>query len=114
MSAPTVLPVRLVSDTGLDAAGLSPKNRQWAEANGFSGQRGKLLALPDGEGGIEAYLFGIGPEDARPAFVAGLAAAALPPGQYKLEGEVGVHRVPSRRLSLRSLSGGQESGRTGA
>lgn len=100
MSAPTVLPVRLVSDTGLDAAGLSPKNRQWAEANGFSGQRGKLLALPDGEGGIEAYLFGIGPEDARPAFVAGLAAAALPPGQYKLEGEVGDHTLASIAFRL--------------
>jgi leucyl aminopeptidase len=100
MSAPTVLRVRLVSDTGLDAAGLSPKNRQWAEANGFSGQRGKLLALPDGEGGIEAYLFGIGPEDARPAFVAGLAAAALPPGQYKLEGEVGDHTLASIAFRL--------------
>jgi leucyl aminopeptidase len=100
MSAPTVLPVRLVSENGLDAAGLTTLHRQWADANGFTGQRGRLLALPGAEGGIEAYLFGIGADEGRPVFVAGLAAAALPAGQYRLEGAVDDHTIAAIAFRL--------------
>lgn len=88
MSSPSVLPVRFVSEGGLDAARLSQRQRDWADDNGFSGQRGKLLAVPDEAGRLELYLFGTGGAASRPVFVAGLAGASLPAGRYRLEGEM--------------------------
>jgi len=83
------IPVTLVSEAALDAAGLKAAHRAWAEANGFSGQRGRLLALPGEAGALDGYLLGIGGEAGRSKLVAGLAAAALEPGEYVLAGELG-------------------------
>src|SRR5690606_11106919 len=71
------LPVTLVAEAGLDAAPLDAAQRRWAADNGFTGQRGRLLALPGEGGALAGYLFGIGAPEGRPVFVAGLAAAAL-------------------------------------
>lgn len=68
---------------------LTPAERQWAKANGFAGQRGRLLALPGEEGAVAGYLFGMGSSDDRPALVLGQAAAALEPGSYRLAGSFG-------------------------
>ena len=68
---------------------LSPLQRRWAEANGFAGQRGRLLAVPAADGGIAGQLFGTGGEGDRPKLVLGLAAAALEPGDYALAGDYG-------------------------
>jgi leucyl aminopeptidase len=68
---------------------LSPLQRRWAEANGFAGQRGRLLAVPAADGGIASQLFGTGGEGDRPKLVLGLAAAALEPGDYALAGDYG-------------------------
>jgi leucyl aminopeptidase len=68
---------------------LSKTQSQWALANGFTGQRGRLLPLPDAAGGIGAYLFGTGRADDRPVLFAGLAAAQLEPGIYALAGDYG-------------------------
>ena len=71
------------------ASGLDPHHAAWAKANGFSGQRGRLLPLPAADGAVAGYLFGTGAEAGRPALVAGLAAAQLPEGQYQLDGALG-------------------------
>lgn len=80
------LPIICVPENGVASAGLTPQQMGWAEANGFAGQRGRLLALPDAEAGLSGYLFGTGPAEDRPTLVLGLAAAALPAGSYELVG----------------------------
>ena len=80
------LPIICVAEDEIAAAGLSQAHRGWAEANGFTGKAGKLLALPDAEGAIDGYLFGLGKAADRSPLVTGLAAAALPGGTYRLEG----------------------------
>ena len=86
---PAALPVICVSENGFAAASLTPDQLGWAQANGFSGQRGRLLPLPDGQAGLAGYLFGMGPGEGRPTMVLGLASAALPAGEYTLEGAFG-------------------------
>ena len=81
------IPLICVSADALERASLSASQSAWAKANGFKGQTGKLLALPDDKGGIEAYLFGLGAKEGRSPLVLGLAAAALGPGRYRLAGE---------------------------
>lgn len=68
---------------------LTPPEARWAAANGFTGQRGRLLALPGVDGGLAGYLFGLGDASGRPALTLGLAAAALEPGSYRLAGAFG-------------------------
>jgi leucyl aminopeptidase len=80
------LPIIAVEENGLDAAGLTTTHLAWAAANDFSGQRGRLLALPGEEGNVAGYLFGMGKAEGRPALVLGLAGASLPEGDYHLEG----------------------------
>ena len=89
MAKSPILPVHFVPEGGLAAAGLSPAEQQWAAANGFTGQRGRLLSVPGEGGSIAAWLFGAGPEEGRPAFLAGLAGTGLPEGTYRLEGAFG-------------------------
>lgn len=89
MAKPQTIPVTFVDEGGLAAADLSASHLAWAEANGFSGQRGRLLALPGDGGAVAGYLFGAGAEKDRPAMVSGLAAAALGQGSYRLEGAYG-------------------------
>ena len=86
---PKSLPIICVAENGVDAASLSETHKAWARSNGFAGQSGRLLALPDTEGKIETYLFGLGPKSNRSALVLGLAASALPSGTYRLEGDYG-------------------------
>jgi len=89
MAQPKTLPLVLVEEGALGAAGLDRRTAQWAAATGFAGQRGRLLPLPAEAGGLAGYLFGTGPAGDRPVLVAGLAAAALEPGRYRLDGAVG-------------------------
>ncbi|MDB5528294.1 MAG: cytochrome oxidase subunit [Devosia sp.] len=88
MTTAQTLPVIFIDDAGLAAVGLDPVATAWAAANGFSGQRGRLLAVPDGQGAVAAYLFGTGSAVDRPVLVAGLAAAQLGEGNYRLEGAI--------------------------
>lgn len=88
MSRAASLPVICIAEAGQTST-LTAQQARWAAANGFAGQRGRLLPLPDGEGGVAGYLFGLGPEKDRPRLVCGLAAAALEPGRYRLEGDFG-------------------------
>ncbi|MEQ1768425.1 MAG: leucyl aminopeptidase family protein [Devosia sp.] len=83
------LPLICVEEGGLAKAGLSPFATQWAKANAFTGQRGKLLAVPDEKGRLAGHLFGMGTARSRPKLIAGLAGATLGPGLYRLEGAYG-------------------------
>jgi leucyl aminopeptidase len=90
MAQPKILPLILVEEGGLKAAGLSKGQVSWAGANGFTGQRGRLLALPSGNGAqLDGYLFGTGPSATRPVLVTGLAGAALDARRYRLGGAIG-------------------------
>ena len=93
------LPVICVAEAHLPAS-LTPPQQRWAAANGFAGQRGRLLALPNGEGGVAGYLFGLGADRDRPRLVCGLAAAALEPGSYRLEGEFGDPTIAALAFRL--------------
>lgn len=84
-----ITPLICVGEGGLASADLLPAQRAWAEANGFDGQRGRLLALPGNDGALAGHLFGLGEAEDRPAMVTGLAGAALGPGTYRLEGNYG-------------------------
>jgi leucyl aminopeptidase len=84
-----VLPLHFVPEGGRLPEKLNPAQRKWASANGFAGQRGRLLALPGADGNLAGYLFGTGAAAGRPGLVAGLAAAALEAGRYRAEGELG-------------------------
>ena len=87
MTEGPVLPIRCVRAGHLE--GLDPGERGWAEANGFGGQRGRILPLPADAGGLAGFLFGTGPDDDCPSLVAGLASPQLEPGRYRLTGDVG-------------------------
>ncbi len=89
MATPSVIPVTFIAEGALDGAGLSSQQKSWALAHGFAGQQGRLLALPDADGALTQWLFGVGGPDGRSPFLAGLAAAALPAGTYTLEGDIG-------------------------
>ena len=83
------LPIIAVAEGKLSHAGLSSHDAAWAAANGFTGQRGRMLALPGADGAVAGHLFGMGPEAGRSAMTMGLAGAAIPAGDYRLEGDYG-------------------------
>jgi hypothetical protein len=83
------LPLILVEEGGLGAAGLDSHQRKWAAANGFTGKLGKLLPLPDAAGNLSGYVFGLGAKTGGPVLATGIAAAMLDPGKYRLEGALG-------------------------
>ena len=73
------LPLILVEEGGLGAAGLDSHQRKWAAANGFTGKLGKLLPLPDAAGNLSGYVFGLGAKTGGPVLATGIAAAMLDP-----------------------------------
>jgi leucyl aminopeptidase len=89
MAQPKILPLILVEEGAPDTAGLTRPQAKWAAANGFTGKLGRLLPIPGDTGGLEGYLFGVGPRASRPVLATGLAAAMLEPGRYRLEGVLG-------------------------
>ena len=66
---------------------LSEFQQNWLMQNEFSGQNGHLLALPDSEGRIEAYVFGLGNRADYSPLALAQAAAKLPAGNYCIQGE---------------------------
>ena len=88
MAQPKTLPLILVEEGGLKAAGLSKSQLQWAAGIGFAGQRGKLAPLPSDSGGLAGYIFGLGSKTGRPALLTGLASSFLEGGRYRLEGTI--------------------------
>ncbi|WDR02255.1 leucyl aminopeptidase family protein [Devosia algicola] len=89
MSDSPTVPVIFVEEGDLGAAALDAFGRRWAQGNGFVGQRGRLLSIPDAEGNLSAYVFGTGQAAGRPPMMAALAATSLPEGHYRIEGAIG-------------------------
>ncbi len=83
------LPVWLIPQDTLADAPLPDPARRFATSAGFTGESGKLLAVPDAEGAVAGYLFGLA--RAADPFAAGALPGLLPPGTYRLEGEVPAH-----------------------
>ena len=57
------LPVHVVAKDRLADAGSRRRDRAWAEANGFTGEAGRVLVLPGADGAIGGALFGLGKGD---------------------------------------------------
>ncbi|MBJ3784656.1 leucyl aminopeptidase family protein [Devosia sediminis] len=100
MSTSPAIPLYLVPEGGLDDAPIADAGKAWARANGFSGQRGKLVSLPGADGEVAGVLFGTGKPAGRSPFVVGLAGAALPAANYTLAGEVGDATLASIGFQL--------------
>jgi len=88
-AAMSSMPVRLVTREGFKTAPLPQAARRFAEAAGFKGESGKLLALPGADGAVSGFLFGVPGEKGDP-FAAGALPGLLPEGDYHLEGEIGA------------------------
>ncbi len=86
---PKIVPLIVVEEGNVRDAGLTQAHQQWLAATGFTGQRGRLLPLPSDTGGLSGYAFGAGAGATRPVLLTGLAAAALDPARYRLEGAIG-------------------------
>jgi leucyl aminopeptidase len=71
------------TDPGL--SGLSAEQRGWVEAQGWSGNPGSVLLLPDGKGGLGGALLGTGGKDwcLQAPLLAGALPGALPEGDYR-------------------------------
>jgi leucyl aminopeptidase len=98
------LPIIAVEENGLAQANLSATHANWAAANDFTGQRGRILALPDNEGAVTGYLFGMGKPEDRSGLVLGLAGASLPEGDYHLEGAYGDPTLAATAFRLGTYS----------
>lgn len=76
-------PVYLIRKGKLEEAGLAPSVMNWAKANGFDGQSGRLLTVPGAENGLEGALFGLGDDEGGFAPLAtGALAKSLPEGDW--------------------------------
>jgi leucyl aminopeptidase len=80
------IPIRLVAsekDPALNE--LSEAERNWAEAQGWTGKQGNVLLLPEGTGGIGGVLLGTGGKDwpTQVPLLTGVLANALPEGDYR-------------------------------
>ena len=75
------VPIRLVAE----GAGITDaRATAWAQANGFKGVRGEILAVPGDDGGVQAVLWGAG--ETFDPMTARALPARLPAGDYALQG----------------------------
>ena len=75
------VPIRLVAE----GAGITDaRATAWAQANGFKGVRGEILAVPGDDGGVQAVLWGAG--ETFDPMTARALPARLPAGDYAFEG----------------------------
>jgi leucyl aminopeptidase len=79
------VPVEMVPKAGLAAwrETAAARERDWAEAVGFTGEPGKLALLPGEDGRLGRVLVGIGDGEA-PIWTASGLPESLPPGNYRL------------------------------
>ena len=84
-SARSAIPLHAIAAKDAKAWLAKQKRSGLAQAAGFGGAAGTLIALPDARGGIAAWVLGLG--DAKDVFALATAAEKLPAGTYRL-GEV--------------------------
>ncbi len=78
---------------------------RWASANGFAGEAGDVLVCPDTDGAVAGVLAGIGANgDPAAALAMGALAERLPPGEWRLEGDVPHGSLVALSLLLGSYS----------
>jgi leucyl aminopeptidase len=65
-------------------AGLPLKARRWVEANGFTGEPGRHIAIPREDGTVLQVIYGGGDSTDVDPFAPGRLARSLPPGRYAL------------------------------
>ncbi|RWP05962.1 leucyl aminopeptidase family protein [Mesorhizobium sp.] len=94
----TTLPVHLVAKDRLEGAGLASSSLAWAKANGFSGQAGRTLILPDENGALAGALFGTG--DGEGALAIGALARALPAGDWHFASTLAEPEIAAIALAL--------------
>jgi leucyl aminopeptidase len=76
-------PVYLIGKNGLADAWLDRTALEWAAANGFAGEAGRLLVVPGEAGAIGSALFGLGEETGGFApLLTGALGKALPSGHW--------------------------------
>ena len=63
--------------------------KAWAEANGFTAQAGRFIAVPGPKGEIAQVLAGTAAPSESDAFALSRLCRSLPAGDYRLEGETG-------------------------
>ncbi len=81
-------PVYCIAASERGGEHLNQLQKNWLSANRFEGRLGHLLPLPDKQGDISAFAFGMGDENQETPLKLGLASAALPAGAYELKGYV--------------------------
>jgi len=89
------IPLTLVTESGWKTYKnrLSAPVRAWAEANGFAGENGRVLAVPGKGNGLERVLAGTGEASGLGPFAAARLCRVLPAGSYALDGETANARL---------------------
>jgi leucyl aminopeptidase len=84
------VPITIIPPKGWkDVRGLlGSEAKAWADANGFGGEPGRLLAIPDAKGGIARVLASIGNSADSDPFNFGRLCRSLPEGAYVIDGEM--------------------------
>ena len=87
-TTPRARPLYIVASEEAEAwrAGLDPVARAYVEAQGFSGQRGRVVAVPGADGNVVMAALGLGDQGtrARHRFLLAEARAGLPCGDWTL------------------------------
>ncbi len=94
------VPVICLEQDKLKQSSLAAHHLKWLRQNDFSGQTGRLLPLPDKDGAIAAYAFGMGAKNNREPLLLGAASAGLPGGTYRLEGAFGEQNLARLAFEL--------------
>jgi len=78
-----------ISKNGVDQAALTQDIVNWAKANDFNGEAGRILVLPGKDGAIAGALFGTGEDEqnGQSQLLAGKLARGLPEGDWHIEGK---------------------------
>ena len=94
-AARSAVPITACRASAVDAVlgALPLRQAGWAKANNFKAESGRALACPDGQGGIEQVLFGLGSDEPGDPFLPGKLARLLPQGNYRFAGGVEDERL---------------------
>ncbi|MGE0282059.1 MAG: M17 family metallopeptidase [Rhizobiaceae bacterium] len=93
-------PVYLAPKGRLDDVPLVAHHRRWAEANGFTGEAGQMLVLPDADGNVAAALYGEGDDTERSNLALGGLAKKLPEGNWHIASAVADPSLAAIGLGL--------------
>ncbi|MFG1416266.1 leucyl aminopeptidase family protein [Xanthobacter sp. V0B-10] len=87
-------------DPAAEASALPAAVRAFAASAGFKAEAGKALPVPGATGLVAGLLFGMASADRTDPFACGALPALLPPGVWRLEGEVGDPRLAALAFAL--------------